>query len=36
MKYEMLIRRNKSSIARAEDVMIRLEQALGGRGEPSI
>ena len=36
MKYEEDIRLNKSDIARRVDVIIRMEQVIGGRGESSI
>ena len=35
MQYEGMIRHAKSSIASAEDRIIREEQVLGGRGESS-
>ena len=36
LDYELLIKSNKSTIADAEDVIIDMEQLLGGRGESSI
>ena len=36
MKYEEMIKYNKSCIADFEDAIISMQQVLGGRGESSI